>query len=157
MRYSSHNLLVWMNCFYVMSPGFDVDLEDEYMLHWTLELQAPRQPNFLNGGTFLQLKRSEVVKTLWTMGFSEIPSQWASLSRIGSSINIEYADIHHGHSSFCSSRDKTHLWHNYKKKSLQKLTVAYNDNLRIQWRRPKPSSTVAMFVNCSVRRLEEMD
>lgn len=30
-----------MNRLYVMSQGFDVDLKDESMLHWTLELQAP--------------------------------------------------------------------------------------------------------------------
>lgn len=53
--------------------------------------------------------------------------------------------------TFCSPMYTAHLWCSYKKKSLQRLTVAYNDSLRILLKVPRHSSASEMFVNCGVR------
>jgi len=47
-----------------------------------------------------------------------------------------------------------HLWLNYRKASLRKLQVAYNDAMRILLKRPRWSSASEMFVAAGVNTLQ---
>ena len=49
--------------------------------------------------------------------------------------------------AYCTTMYTAHLWRRYKKSSMQKLTVAYNDALRMLLRVPRWSSASQMFVN----------
>lgn len=53
--------------------------------------------------------------------------------------------------SFCCPLYTAHLWCSYKKRSMQKLSVAYNDSMRMLLKVPRHSSASEMFVNCGVR------
>lgn len=53
--------------------------------------------------------------------------------------------------SFLSPMYTAQLWRSYKKSSLQKLIVAYNDSMRLLLRIPRHSSASQMFANCGVR------
>ena len=52
--------------------------------------------------------------------------------------------------SYCTSLYTAQLWAKYKKASLQKLQVAYNDAMRILLKRPRWSSASEMFVAARV-------
>ena len=56
--------------------------------------------------------------------------------------------------AYCSPLYSAHLWLNYKKASLQKLQVAYNDALRILLKRPRWTSASAPFVSVRVNTLQ---
>lgn len=55
--------------------------------------------------------------------------------------------------AYCTSLYTAHLWSKYKKGSLQKLTVAYNDALRLLLKRPRWSSASELFVTSRISTL----
>ena len=56
--------------------------------------------------------------------------------------------------AYCSPMYTAHLWSKYKKASLQRLQVAYNDALRILLKRPRWTSASELFVSSGVNTLQ---
>lgn len=56
--------------------------------------------------------------------------------------------------AFCTPMYSAHLWCNYKKSSLQKLTVAYNDTMRLLLRIPRWFSASYLFAFSNVPSCE---
>lgn len=56
--------------------------------------------------------------------------------------------------SYCTPLYTAHLWTNYKKASLQRLQVAYNDAFRVLLRRPRWTSATELFVSARVKTLQ---
>ena len=56
--------------------------------------------------------------------------------------------------AYCTPLYTAHLWSSYKKASLQKLKVAYNDAMRILLRRPRWCSASEMFVAARVNTFQ---
>ena len=52
--------------------------------------------------------------------------------------------------TFCTPMYTAHLWRYYKKSSMQKLNVAYNDAMRLLLKVPRCSSASEMFVSIGV-------
>ena len=52
--------------------------------------------------------------------------------------------------AFCTPLYTAHLWRVYRKSNMKKLTVAYNDGMRMLLRIPRWSSASQMFVNVGV-------
>ena len=52
--------------------------------------------------------------------------------------------------AYCTPLYTAHLWRRYKKGSLQKLTVAYNDCMRLLLKAPRCCSASQMFVDINV-------
>lgn len=52
--------------------------------------------------------------------------------------------------AFCTPMYTAHLWQNFRKSSMQKLKVAYNDGLRLLLKVPRWSSASQMFVSVGV-------
>ncbi len=52
--------------------------------------------------------------------------------------------------AFCTPMYTAHLWRCYRKSSMQKLSVAYNDGLRQLLKVPRWSSASRMFVSAGV-------
>ena len=52
--------------------------------------------------------------------------------------------------AYCTPLYTAHLWRNYKKASLQKMTVAYNDCMRLLLKAPRSCSASQMFVEIGV-------
>ncbi len=52
--------------------------------------------------------------------------------------------------AFCTPMYTAHLWWCYRKSSMQKLSVAYNDGLRLLLKVPRWSSASQMFVSAGV-------
>ena len=52
--------------------------------------------------------------------------------------------------SYCTPMYTAHLWHRYRKCSMRKLTVAYNDCMRLLLKVPRCSSASHMFVSVGV-------
>ena len=52
--------------------------------------------------------------------------------------------------AFCTPLYTAHLWRAYRKSNMKKLTVAYNDGMRMLLRIPRWSSASQMFVNVGV-------
>ena len=52
--------------------------------------------------------------------------------------------------AFCTPMYTAHLWRRYRKSSMQKLKVAYNDGMRLLLKVPRCNSASQMFVNIGV-------
>ena len=52
--------------------------------------------------------------------------------------------------AFCTPMYTAHLWRRYRKSSMQKLNVAYNDGMRLLLKVPRCSSASQMFVSIGV-------
>ncbi len=52
--------------------------------------------------------------------------------------------------AFCTPMYTAHLWRCYRKSSMQKLSVAYNDGVRLLLKAPRWSSASRMFVSAGV-------
>ena len=52
--------------------------------------------------------------------------------------------------AYCTPLYTAHLWCRYKKESMRKLTVAYNDSMRLLLGAPRSSSASSMFVSVGV-------
>lgn len=58
--------------------------------------------------------------------------------------------------AYCTPLYTAHLWSSYKKSSMQKLQVAYNDALRILLKVPRGGSASQMFVSVGVSTLHAL-
>ena len=52
--------------------------------------------------------------------------------------------------AYCTPLYTAHLWSRYKKSSMKKLTVAYNDAMRMLLRIPRHSSVSKMFADVNI-------
>lgn len=55
--------------------------------------------------------------------------------------------------AYCTPLYAAHLWVNYKKPILQRLTVAYNDALRLLLKKPRCTSASELFVSNRINPL----
>ena len=55
--------------------------------------------------------------------------------------------------AYCTPLYTAHLWCRYKQGNIRKLTVAYNDSMRLMLRAPRSSSASHMFVSVGVNYL----
>ena len=58
--------------------------------------------------------------------------------------------------TYCTPLYTAHLWSSYKKSSLQRLQVAYNDAMRILLKKPRGGSASQMFVTVGVRTFKAL-
>ena len=58
--------------------------------------------------------------------------------------------------TYCTPLYTAHLWSSYKKSSMQRLQVAYNDAMRILLKKPRGGSASHMFVTVGVRTLKAL-
>ena len=70
----------------------------------------------------------------------------ATKSNIMCSVNVKISLL----KAFCTLLYAAHLWCCYRKGSMQRLTVAYNDSMRLLLKAPRSCSVSQMFVNVGV-------
>ena len=58
--------------------------------------------------------------------------------------------------AYCTPLYTAHLWSDYRRSSMRRLQVAYNDAMRILLRRPRWSSASEMFVTAGVNTLQAL-
>ena len=58
--------------------------------------------------------------------------------------------------SFCTNLYSSHIWCSFKKSSLNKVRVAYNNSFRIIFKLPRSCSASQMFVNNDVLSFGEL-
>ena len=58
--------------------------------------------------------------------------------------------------TYCTPLYTAHLWSSYKKSSMHRLQVAYNDAMRILLKKPRGGSASEMFVTAGVRTFKAL-